>query len=229
MYFVFFNQAFMIYTWKKWKKFYEDLYQEYTSKWATWDEVIYDVCRKYYSHSDMSGIAAKLGVIGKSDRSGFLGFSEKDLSGLVDFFYKKREPLDKVFKKLKGLAEPLDSEKLAKIVQVHGELTAVFADLRKNPDTIRSFTSKYLHFHCPAVPIYDIRSEEVLLNDEWFPPAEAHRHPLPHVKGGDKRYAAFCQRFITVYLDLKKTVPEMGVKVVEYYLLEEYYRFKRHQ
>jgi hypothetical protein len=67
----------------------------------------------------------------------------------------------------------------------------------------------------------------VLLNEEWYPLASRPAPPLP--KHADERYYRYGQRFLCLYNDLKKIIPGLGVKVVDYYLLEEYYRFKRHQ
>ena len=212
--------------WRKWQQYYESICHEYREKWETWDEILYDVCRRFYHHGEISGMAAKLGMVGNADPSRFVGKAGRELSEVVDFFYVHRLEMDKIFKPLAGLKEPLNAEKLKKIVSLEGQLVSLIHSLSPDPYAVHSFASKYLHFHNPLVPIYGSRSEQVVMNKEWFP-ASIKLEDFPLAKPGDKIYRDFCQRYLAIYQSFRGMIPGINAKQIDYCLLAEYYRIKR--
>ena len=69
--------------------------------------------------------------------------------------YLRRKIIDKIFERLNKTKEPLTELKIKKIIIEHGRfLNQILPIIRKNR-TPRSLVSKYMHFHCPSIPIYD--------------------------------------------------------------------------
>jgi len=67
------------------------------------------------------------------------------------------EQADVVTAALTALGQQFDRQAAAAIVELHTRITRKLAD-STNGVWLSSFVSKYLHFHCPLVPIYDSRA-----------------------------------------------------------------------
>ena len=81
--------------------------------------------------------------------------------------------------------------------------------------TPRSFAAKYLHFHCPVVPIYDSYAAAGLGKlVHW----DARDVPFGQPTGGDPEYWAFCLRFLRFYNDCRDAGRTLSVKGLDAYL-----------
>jgi len=80
----------------------------------------------------------------------------------------------------------------------------------------RSFASKYMHFHCPAVPLYDTYAVTALRHlyhwQGWF-----EIFDLPEC--ADEEYAWHAMRFWQLHRDAGKRGRRVTVKLLDYYLL----------
>lgn len=56
---------------------------------------------------------------------------------------------------------PFDRCSAREIVELHGQVTRAIS-LRSGDVFLTSFVSKYLHFHCPIVPIYDSNAQSAV-------------------------------------------------------------------
>jgi len=145
----------VIHDWTKWEGDYEKSWAEYKSMWITGNKVQYDMCAKYPYHRRKDEIAAKVWIIGRSYMSGIERHSRKGLVGTVEFFYKNGKAIDALFSSLKAVREPLTVQKVQHVIDIHGKFLTILRKLTRNRNAIRSFASKYMHFHCAAVPIFD--------------------------------------------------------------------------
>ena len=87
--------------------------------------------------------------------------------------------------------------------------------IRKNR-TPRSFVSKYMHFHCPSIPIYDsIANSSLTQQFRWNDRYEVIEKP----KIADEEFYWYVLRFWQFYRELKAKRPKATVKLADYYLL----------
>lgn len=135
---------------------------DYKAKWAALDSVLYDLCNRFPDHKDPGGVRAKLWTIGRTYATGIErqiisnGSQGNSMEKLAEHFVAKADDLDSVLNILKSVHEPISSEHIGQILAAHYELCGLIRPiLRTKGRSPRSFASKYLHFHCPAVPIYD--------------------------------------------------------------------------
>ena len=83
------------------------------------------------------------------------GYQGDSMSKLVKWLVDHAIDVDVLVDKLLALCSPLTSKSLATIIEVHGQFVRVLSGIVRRNETPRSFASKYLHFHCPLVPVYD--------------------------------------------------------------------------
>lgn len=133
--------------------------ENYHQWWQPVDEVLYDLCERKPSHDDEIVVYSKVAVIGRVYGAqvvrSFKAAKGKDKElivarGLVG-------QADVITEGLKDLGRQFDRQTAAAIVELHARITRKLADSTDGV-WLSSFVSKYLHFHCPLVPIYDSRA-----------------------------------------------------------------------
>jgi hypothetical protein len=198
-------------------KQYRQATAEYENNWKSIDQNLYALCRQYPDQTNRLGVNAKLWLIGRSYATGIerkirsTGAQGSSMSQLSDHFHARSCFLNSLLGPLTQVREPINKNKLKVIVQIHGRFVAMLMHHRQVP---RSFASKYMHFHCPAVPIYDSYAAAALRqlvrwhNDLVF--------DLSAV--ADNEYGWFVMRFLELY-QLAKTVEKKAtVKHLDCYL-----------
>jgi hypothetical protein len=82
--------------------------------------------------------------------------------------------------------------------------------------TPRSFVSKYMHFHCPAVPIYDSWAvARVRSLYHWKKSFRIFDPP----KVADEEYCRYLMRFWQLYREARNVRPGATVRLLDYCLL----------
>lgn len=133
--------------------------RDYDTYWRPLDAVLRHVCTEFPGHADRAGVNAKLYLVGRTFASGIERQIKSDgtqggaLRKLGDHLVAHAEGLDPELARLPRTEAPTDDE-LRTVVEAHGAVVALIKPLLHR-GTPRSFVSKYLHFHSPAVPIYD--------------------------------------------------------------------------
>lgn len=122
-------------------------------------------------------------------------FYEDAANAIIKF--NKREKLDKKIKELKGT--PLNEEMIKQLLIVHKELMEVLRKLTELNK--RSFVSKYLHFHCDKVPLYDSRAKEAInsLSKDNKPEIDKIKENLKKELGKNNyngEYLDFCSKYL---------------------------------
>lgn len=203
-------------------KRYEKSCQDYQKNWALLNQTLYGLCKNHPDHKDMSAVNAKLWIIGRTTASGIermirsKGVQGSSLGQLTNHIYMNHRTVDSIFKRLSMIKEPLNPEKLKIIVTDHGRFVELLSQkLRKNRSA-RSFASKYMHFHCPAVPIYDsYASRELFRSYPWDDSFEIFDLPT----GADEECYYFSLYFWQIYQDFKELVKTINVRLLDSYLL----------
>lgn len=81
----------------------------------------------------------------------------------------------------------------------------------------RSFAAKYLHFHCPLVPIHDSYAAAALIRQVRWDTAAV---PFERPPEGDAEYWDFCLRFYRLYAACREAGVRVIVKRLDTYLWE---------
>lgn len=194
----------------------------YNRTWQPTDEVLYGLCRRYPGHGDEAGVNAKLWIIGRTYATGIErkvpanGKQGGSMSQLAAHLLKHAREMDAIFTRLGDVAEPLDPDKLRTIIGLHGRFIALIRPVLRANNSPRSFASKYMHFHCPAVPIIDTYADwacrKMVRWDRSF-----CLFDLP--AGADEYYAWYVLRFWQLYQRAQASGLKPTVKHLDYYLL----------
>jgi len=206
--------------------FSADMYRravaDYDHSWRTTDQTLYDLCRQHPGHGDQAGVNAKLWIIGRTYATGierkipFNGKLGGSMSQLAGHLVEHARELDALFAHLRRLEEPLDLTKLRTILDLHGQFIALLLPVLRPNQLPRSFASKYMHFHCPAVPIIDSYADRTCRKLIHWQPSFC-LFDLPSGTDGD--YAWYVFRFWQLYQQACAIGIHPTVKHLDYYLL----------
>lgn len=109
---------------------------------------------------------------------------------------------------------PFDRQAATEIVELHGHVARAISH-RSGDVFLTSFISKYLHFHCPIVPIFDSNAQDAigdLVDWELVGPIRRTMAKLPEWA---RAYRNFVAAFVILYegahaeTSLKPTVKEL--------------------
>lgn len=197
---------------------------QYLQSWLQIDNTLYSLCQKNHDHDSMNSINAKLWIIGRTYMTGIERKIESNgkqggsLSQLAEHLYKNRHKVNKIFSQLKFSCRgsKLTLNKLESIVTLHGELVELIKQVTRRNQSSRSFASKYMHFHCPIVPIYDSYASQALTKFiRWNNQLIIFNKP----KIVDEDYLWFVLRFWELYKRASEVIDVEKVKYLDYYLL----------
>jgi hypothetical protein len=105
---------------------------------------------------------------------------------------------------------------------VHGKFLTILRNLTRGRNAVRSFASKYLHFHCPSVPIFDNIATSVIQQKGWYPLTDSRIMKFEKPINADDIYYGFCLRFFAMYKDMIESGLSVDVRRLDYYLLWNY-------
>ncbi|MEW5826294.1 MAG: hypothetical protein AB1778_05630, partial [Candidatus Bipolaricaulota bacterium] len=138
------------------------------------------------------------------------------MSQLAEHLRKHAGEADDIFGPLRQLAEPLDPAKLQTILGLHGRFMTLIQPVLRRNQSPRSFCSKYMHFHCSAVPIIDTYAAAACRKMIRWQKAFC-LFDLP--AGTDEYYASYVLCFWQLYQQAHAAGLEPTVKHLDYYLL----------
>ena len=201
---------------------YENAVAKYSQTYELLDQELCDLCHRYPTHSDPATVTAKLWIIGRTYATGIErkiptnGKQGGSMSQLVGHLLRHGAELDRLFARFQELGEPLDPAALRTVIDVHGQYMHLLKPVLRSNQSPRSFASKYMHFHCPVVPIIDTIAQSALR-------ASVHWHrsfkifDLP--AHADEAYARYALRFWQLYQQAVADGVRPKVKHLDYYLL----------
>jgi len=204
-------------------KHYDKACREYEERWKLADDILYDICNKHPGHSEFSEIYAKVFIIGRSYATQIERKIEstgkqpgESIIKLAEHYYDNRDQLQDVCNNLKKIPEPLDIGKLEKIIIEHGRIVDLTKQITKDNHAPHSFASKYLHFHCSTVPIFDNWADECLRN---LCPWRDISIPFDMPVGADEIYYKYAMRFWNLYVEMRKQKKNVTVKLLDNLIL----------
>ena len=127
----------------------------YRETWQVVDSELYDLCRRRPGQRDFADVYGKVAVIGRVYSAGIArssraqGDRETEVArGLIE----QAALIEGTLHDLGG--RQLDRATAGEIIGLHGRVTRGLCS-HTGDRWLTSFVSKYLHFHCDIVPVYD--------------------------------------------------------------------------
>jgi hypothetical protein len=193
--------------------------KRYEASWRPVDNELYDLCRRRPRHDEFTDAYTKVAIIGRVYAAGIarsskaVGDREAAVTtGLVGLGTMITE----------GLAEiedrELDRSTLPRIIDLHGRVCQGLLPHTGNTWQ-QSFVSKYLHFHCPIVPIFDSRAEAAMGRFVDWPTVYGLRMGIRRQRGWAIRYYNFATAFMFLHEQAHaETMIKPTVKEVDHLL-----------
>jgi hypothetical protein len=173
--------------------------KDYEARWQSVDVELYDLCRRRASHRDFADVYTKVAVIGRVYQAGISrafrasGDPEATVArGLVD----QAELIEEQSAALGGRV--FDRSTVLAIVELHGRITRGLAACTGNV-WLTSFVSKYLHFHCSIVPVYDANAAGSIRHFVDRQAAASVRDSMVTLQDCAKAYRNFASAFVVLY------------------------------
>jgi hypothetical protein len=202
---------------------------EYGQQWQTLDDCLYRLCRENQTHSCLLGVNAKVFIIGLTFETGIKRqvrtkrTQGSSISQVVKLLHGHHQELDGLFLRLSGISEPLTPSNLTEILEIHGLIVKMLRSVTRDQHDVRSFVSKYMHFHNPAVPLYDTNADTVLTS---LVPWPSVRKKEVTVREADSYYAKYANRFLSLYDSMRSEGLVVTVRALDYYLLWKFEKGK---
>jgi len=213
---------------------------DFKKKWGNYqngprimNDTLYKLFKKYPNHKNTGEIAAKVTILGRTYATGIERHAVKHkklppMNVITNFLVKNGKRIDKLFKPLIKIQERLTIKKLETVIKVHGDFVSLLSVIMRKNNNPRSFASKYMHFHCKAVPIFDQIANSSLKSKKYgmyplnMPGMKRLIQRFNKPKDMDNEYYQFCVRFYAMYEDLKAhKVTETNVRSIDHYLLSD--------
>jgi hypothetical protein len=176
-------------------------YFEQWKRYKLWDDTLYGLCSKHPQHSDVTHVAAKVYLIARSYQAGIERHAKdptprgrKGLDVVIDTLHDNHKQVDQVLSPLRKKSKVPTPGALPGICEAHFLLTSILKPVTPR-GVVRSFVSKYMHFHAPIVPIYDSIASQVIKSRAWRPWISRPIPPAPSNQI-DPEYWRFCNRLL---------------------------------
>lgn len=171
---------------------------EYERRSRKLNDVLYQMCRDLPGHTDEGTILAKVWIIGRTYAAGIERHAEGGLDPIVSALRSSSRWLDPALRRLAKRQPIFTSANLKEVAKLHHELEARLRRHTRNGNQVRSFVSKYLHFHAPIVPIFDSVVNLQLRTTGWYPWRRALAEEFPVPASVDSAYWQHCVRIAKI-------------------------------
>ncbi|MBN1461212.1 MAG: hypothetical protein JXA57_16915 [Armatimonadetes bacterium] len=199
-----------------------EAWSDYQGSWAVVDRELYDLCARK-GHDRLEDVYAKVAIINRVYMAGITrsvrAVDDADAELRVSrLLVRCADELSAHLAHLREIND-LTAETMATVVTAHGSITQrLAADLQAT--NLCSFVSKYLHFHCPMVPIYDSRVAEHIVEvlGEHVPRSARTERLLDRPRVFHPSYYWYAGRFLRLWQLARESTPEATVKMLDHAL-----------
>ena len=194
--------------------------EDYAQNWKTVDQILYRLCSEYPLHSDLPSVTAKVVIIGRAyatqiERKVSTKRTQgSSISQVAALFFDHHAEMDQWFVRIGKITGNLTASNISEILTIHGLILGLLAKLTIRKQSVRTFVSKYMHFHNPVVPIYDSVADGFLpqlisLEDIQIPAAECV----------DVTYARYAYGFLKLYQSATSQGVPVTMRLLDSYLM----------
>lgn len=195
---------------------------DYATNWKVVDQELYELCDRRPGHHNFADVYAKVVIVGRVYAAGIVRSSEatgdreaKVAEGIV----MRADLINEGLAALAG--KQFDRATAAAIIGLHGRITRDLCPYTGDK-LLQSFVSKYLHFHCALVPIYDSRASEHIGRFIKRRCADVVRKQIAHSPDRLIAYRNFATSFLALTERLQHaTGTRPGVKEIDHLLWRE--------
>jgi hypothetical protein len=171
----------------------------YEGSWKPVDAELYDLCRRRPRHDDFADVYTKVAMIGRVYEAGvaraWRGEGDPE-SVITEVLLENAQLIQSSLERLAG--RPFDRQTAAEIVELHGHIAKAIS--RKTDGVfLASFVSKYLHFHCPIVPIFDSNAQTAIGHYVDQKVVRPIRKAMTQLPEWARAYRNFVAAFIVLY------------------------------
>jgi hypothetical protein len=201
------------------KKQYLSANSRYEAEWSLLDETLYRLCRENSDNSSRLPVFAKVFILGRSYQTEIErqasnhGPDGSSICQVAECLFKHGKNIDKRIGALSGDIEPTD---LRAIVDLHGHIMRLLKPIARKLKSPRSFVSNYLHFHNPAVPIYNSYADWSL---KRLVPHDDTLNAFDTPRAADPDYDRYVKRFLRLCFILQENELIVSVKHLNHYLV----------
>lgn len=189
--------------------------KSYEVSWKPVDSELYDLCRRRSSQRDFADVYTKVAMIGRVYEAGVArawrgeGDPETEITRVL---IEQAGLIESGLQRLKD--RPFGLDTAPEIIELHGHIARAVSH-RTNGVFLASFVSKYLHFHCPIVPIYDSNAQAAIGQFVDWDEVTSIRDAMAELPEWARAYRNFVAAFVVLYerastkTGLKPTVKEV--------------------
>jgi hypothetical protein len=181
--------------------------ESYEASWKPVDSELYELCRRRVSHRDRADVYTKVALIGRVYEAGVArvwrgsGDPEAEIMGVL---IERADLIERGLERLQDRA--FDRQTAAGIIELHGHIARAISHRTKGV-FLASFVSKYLHFHCPIVPIYDSNAQAAIGQFVDWDVVAPIREAMAELPEWARVYRNFVAAFVVLY---ERTCTEAG-------------------
>ncbi len=200
---------------------------QYAKHWALGNEVLYRLCRENPGHSRLDACYAKVWIVQRAYAAGLERSTETRGTGVAALdvvarhLHKAHVKVDRALARLPASAKAhLNPDRFATALAVHCRLLTLLRPCIRDGRSVRSFVSKYMHFHSPVVPLCDSRANKGIkmiwrhLGWRW-PRAAVHEFGEPV----DRDYCMYGRKFLRLYEELRAAGAPVTARSLDYLLV----------
>jgi hypothetical protein len=191
----------------------------YRATWQPVDSELYDLCHRRPSQRVFADVYAKVAIIGRIYAAGIPRTVRVDGDPEAAVTRGLIEQADLIDETLQTLADSqLDRVTAGQIIELHARVARGLLP-HTGGTWQQSFISKYLHFHCHQVPVYDSRAEAAIGRFVNWPAVYSARDTIGRPADWLTRYYNFATAFVVLYEWASSATPvQPTVKEVDYLL-----------
>lgn len=195
--------------------------ERYQATWQPVDSELYSLCRRRPGQRSFADVFAKVAIIGRVYEAGIARSSQAPGDREAAIARGLAEHADLIEPALGNLAgRRFDRESAAEIVELHGHVCRALLPATSGTWQ-QSFVSKYLHFHCDIIAIYDSRAQEAIGRHVNWDAVTPVREALGSLPEWARYYRNFTAAFIVLYERVTaETSLHVTVKEIDHLLWE---------
>jgi hypothetical protein len=193
--------------------------EDYRATWQPVDSELYDLCRRRPSQQAFADVYAKVAIIGRVYAAGISRTVRVDgdpEAAVARGLMEQAALIDETLHTLAG--SQLDRATAGQIIELHARITRGLLP-HTSGTWQQSFVSKYLHFHCDLVPVYDSRAQAAIGHFISRPAVYSARESIGRPADWLTSYYNFATSFVALYERAAAAVLiQPSVKEVDYLL-----------
>ena len=203
---------------------YEDSWTYYQRAWRVYNEVLYEMCAARPGHGSLGDVVAKVGIVARAYAAGLERHGDPEgpgaIVGVATLLHQHSDEVDTLIAELRrvaGTGDEFNAEIGSAVVAMHGKFEAIVRDATNNGHSVRSWSSKYLHFHAPGVPLYDSRARGVV--KARYDLRRVRNQHFPSPDEGDYKYSQFVNAFLSLWVEASELGLPVTVRRLDQFLL----------